>query len=126
MIAALFENPRDDILLANMALGDVLDRHPALECQRCGAVSHPVSLFHRELRVVEDADPVGTQIPGHPLGIADAGQCPGDHNPIIAGQHPGDPVVVALRQRLAHGIPRKMTLSTRKPTPNLSVPALPA
>jgi hypothetical protein len=29
----------------------------------------------------------------------------------MAGQYPGDPVVVALRQRFAHGIPRKMTLS---------------
>ena len=53
-----------------------------------------------KFRVVEDADPSGIQVTGHPVGIANPRQRPGDHHPVVARQHPGNPVVVALRQRL--------------------------
>jgi hypothetical protein len=43
MLAALCENPRDDLFLANVALGDVLDRHAGRRRQRCGSIPNPVS-----------------------------------------------------------------------------------
>ena len=94
-----------------MALGDVLDRDPGFGRQRCRALPHPIAQRLGKLRVIEDADAVGIEKPRHPLGVADHRQRPGDHHPVVAGQHPGYPIVIAFRQRLAHGIPRQVTLS---------------
>jgi hypothetical protein len=46
-----------------------------------------------------------TEIPGHPVRITDAGQRPGNYHAVVARQHSGDPIVVTLRQRLAHAVP---------------------
>ena len=91
--------------LRTCGLREVLDGDPGLGGQRCRTLAHPIAQRHGKLRVVEDADAVGIEKPGHPLGIANRRQRPGDHHPVVAGQHPGDPVVVALRQRLAHAAP---------------------
>ena len=125
-VAALLQDPRHHILLADIALADVLDRQPRLAGQRGGAVAHTVSQRLGKLGVVEDADTTGIEIPGHPVRIANSRQCPGDHHPVVARQHTGDPIVVAVRQRLAHAVPRQVTLSPGKATPNLLVPAPPA
>ena len=58
VIAALLQHPRNNFLLADMGLADVLDRHPCLGCQRCRALTHTIPQRHRKLRVVEDANPV--------------------------------------------------------------------
>jgi RNA-directed DNA polymerase len=41
----------------------------------------------------------------HPSSIAGHRQRPGYHQSVVARQHPGDPLVVAFRQRLAHAAP---------------------
>ncbi len=61
--------------------------------------------LHCEVRVVEDADTSGIQIPGHPSRITDAGQRPSDYHTVSVPQHAGDPIVVTFRQRLAHTVP---------------------
>jgi hypothetical protein len=63
MLAALLEHPRDNRFLANMALGDVLDRDPCFRGKRCRTVSNTIPQLPRELWVIKDADPVGIQIP---------------------------------------------------------------
>ena len=84
VIAALLEDPRDHILLADIALADVLDRQPRLGSQRCRAVSHTVSQRFGELRVVEDTDTPGSEIPRHPIRVAHPRQRPGDHHAVVA------------------------------------------
>src|SRR5208283_5424882 len=54
-----------------------------------------------------DGDALGIQISGHPGGIANHRKRPRDQQSVVARQHPGDPVVVAFRQRLAHVAPRR-------------------
>ena len=126
MIATPLEDPRHNLLLANVAFCYVLDCHSGLGGQRCRAVAHTITQLHRELRVVENTDTLAIQIPGHPTRITDAGQCPGDYHAVVARQRSGDPIVITVRQRLAHPAPRQMTLLAREPTPNLLVPAPPA
>src|ERR1700722_3917304 len=85
---------------------------------------HTISQLHRELRVVKDTDPVGFEIPCHPIRIADTGQRPGDHYTVVAGQDPGNPIVAPVHPSLAHAV-LPMTFA-RQATPDLLVPALPA
>jgi hypothetical protein len=58
VVTALRDNARDNIFLADVRLADVIDRISRRGSQRGRAVSHPLMQLHRELRVVEDADPV--------------------------------------------------------------------
>ena len=105
MIAALFQHLRDNVLLADMRFGDVLDHDPCRGGDGCGAVPHAIPQRHRELWVVEDADPVGMKEPRHAIRVADARQRSGNHHSVEAGQNPGDLLTVALNQRLAHTSP---------------------
>ena len=105
VVATLPEHARNNIFLADMRLGDVLDGNARLSGQRYRTVTHAVTQRLGKFRVVEDADAFGIQISGHPGGIAHHRQRPGDHQSVVARQHPGDPVVVAIRQRLAHVAP---------------------
>jgi hypothetical protein len=43
MVATACEHLGDHLFLADVALGDVLDRAPGLRCQRCGALPHPIA-----------------------------------------------------------------------------------
>ena len=126
MIAALLKHPRNHLLLADMVLGDVLDHQPGFRRQRSRAVSHTIAQRLGELRVIEDADPIGIEEPGHPFRVADHRHGPRDDHPVVARQHPGYPIVVALHQRLRHGVPHQMTLSVPELTTGLLVPARPA
>src|SRR5712672_2711984 len=38
----------------------------------------------------------------HSRGVARRGKRPGHHHPVVTGQHAGDPIVIALRQRPRH------------------------
>ena len=40
--------------------------------------------------------------PGHPGCVADRRKCPGYHHPIVAGQDPGNPVVIAIHKCACH------------------------
>ena len=105
-IATLAEHTRDNVFLADMRL-EVLDGDARLSGQRCRTVTHAVAQRLGKFGVIENANALGIQISGHPGGIANHRQRPGDHQSIVARQHPGDPVVVAFRQRLARASPRR-------------------
>src|SRR5215469_7985488 len=106
VIAALRQHLCHNVFLADMRLGDVLDRDPCRSCEGYGTLPYAIPQRHCELRVVEDADPTGVEKPRHALGIADTGQRPGDHHPVVARQDPSYLPTVALDQRLAHTSPR--------------------
>jgi type II secretory pathway predicted ATPase ExeA len=103
----LCEHLGDNVLLADVALGNVLDCHAGLGRQRHRTLTNPVSQLHRELRIVEDADRVGMKETRHPLRVANHRHRASDHHSIVAGQHAPDPLVVALRQRLGHAAPAR-------------------
>ena len=104
-VATLLEHARNNIFLTDMRLGDVLDGNSRFGGQRCRTVAHAVAQRLGKLGVVEDADALGIQIPGHPGSIANPRQRAGDHQSVVARKYPADPVVVAFRQRLAHPPP---------------------
>jgi hypothetical protein len=49
-----FQHLRHDRFLADVALGDVLDRDPCLRCQRCRPLAHAVAQRRGKLRVIEE------------------------------------------------------------------------
>ena len=109
---------------AGMALGNVLDANPGLERKRCGPIPHTIAQRLGELWIIEDANARGIQEPRHPLRIADDRQRAGDHDTVVAGQNPRDPLVIPLGQRLGHAAPHQMTLSTGKLTTNHAYPVV--
>ena len=76
VIAALRQHPGNDVFLADMVLGDVLDAHTRLRCQRRRAFPHTLPQRCREVRVVENANTSGINKSGHPLSIAITGTVP--------------------------------------------------
>src|SRR6202023_1160978 len=53
-------------------------------------------------RVMEDANPDRVEKLRHSRGVAHRGKRPGHHHPVVTGQHAGDPIVIALRERSRH------------------------
>ena len=88
-----------------MRLAYVLDLNTGLSRQRRGCLADAFAQRLGEVRVIEDADPSGVEIPRHPLGVAHRRQRPGDHQPVVTRQHPTDPVGIPLRQCLGHAVP---------------------
>ena len=103
MLAALLQHLGDNRLLADMALGDMLNRDPGFSGQRCRRLAHPIAQCHGKLRVVENTDLVGVEEPRHPVRVADGGERPGHHNPVVAGQHFRNSVAVAFHKCAHHG-----------------------
>jgi hypothetical protein len=101
MIATLFQHLGIDGFVADVVLGDMLDRDPGFSGPRCRRLAHPVAQYHGKFRVVENTDLVGVEEPRHPLGVADGGKRPGHHNPVVTAQDPGYPVSVALFHKRA-------------------------
>ena len=102
VFATSFQHLRHDRFLADVALGDVLDRDPRLRCQRCRPLAHAVAQRRGKLRVIEDANPDRVEKLRHSRGVAHRGKRPGHHHPVVTGQHAGDPIVIALRERPRH------------------------
>ena len=126
MIAPLLQNSRDHRLLGECGSSRsmVLDCHPRLHGQRCRALgAHDLAASSRTAGSSRDADPVGVEIPCHPIRIANTGQRPGDrlYGRSRTGSRQSDRRY-RFDQRLAHAVP-PMTLSLRQPTPDLLVPA---
>src|SRR6266481_2350183 len=97
-----FQHLRHDRFLADVALGDVLDRDPRLRCQRCRPLAHAVAQRRGKLRVIEDANPDRVEKLRHSRGVAHRGKRPGHHHPVVTRQHAGDPIVIALAERPRH------------------------
>src|ERR1700732_4124393 len=102
VFATSFQHLRHDGFLADVALGDVLDRDPRLRCQRCRPLAHAVAQRRGKLRVIEDANPDRVEKLRHSRGVAHRGKRPGHYHTVVTGQHAGDPIVIALGERPRH------------------------
>jgi hypothetical protein len=103
MLTAPLKHLRHHRFLADMLVADVLDRDSRSRGQRRRLLAHLVTQRFGKLRVIEEAHVIGVEKFRHPIGVANRGQRSGDHHPVVARQHPGNPVVVAFQQCAAHG-----------------------
>jgi hypothetical protein len=100
IVAAAGEHLGDDALLADVALGNVLDGHAGGTGQLGGADAHPIPQRFGKSRIVEDPDLPGREKCRHSLRIAGSRQCAGDDDPIITGEHTGEALAVPLRHQV--------------------------
>ena len=106
MIPSLGKYLGDHLFLANVALGDVLDRNPSLASNRRRLLTHPITQRRRKLRIVENADPLRIKKVGHAPCKARPWKRSSNQNTIVAGQHTCDMLTIAFRQRPRHLCPR--------------------
>src|SRR5580704_2762005 len=113
MIPPLGQYLGDHLFLANVALGDVLDRNPSLARNRRSPLTHPIAQRHGELRVVENAYALRIKNVGHASRKARPRKRSRDQNSIVAGQHTRDMLAIPFRQRTSHpASPPPSTLSS--------------
>lgn len=103
----------NDSLLADMALGDVLDRYPRDRCDRCRSRAHPITQPGRERRIIEDPYPPRPKQLCHPLGKARSRQGSRDHDPVVARQNACQPIAIPIRQKWRHAPPPALAYSPR-------------
>ena len=101
MVAAGGKHLGDDVLLAEVVLGNVFDDNASSTRQLGGAVAHSIAKWFGKSRIIEDPDLSRRKKSRHSLRIAGARQRAGDDDPVVAGEHPGEAPVVTLRQRLS-------------------------
>src|SRR5215469_9233243 len=123
MIAAVGKHLGDDVLLADMALGNVLDGYAGGTGQCGSAGAHPIPQRFSKSRIVEDPDLPSREKCRHSLRIADPRQGARDDDPVIAGEHASEALAVPLRQ-----VPQPPLPFPTPPTVILSclVPSVPA
>src|SRR5580700_6863649 len=113
MIPPLGQYLGDHLFLANVALGDVLDRNPSLARNRRRPLTHPIPQRHAELRVDENAYALRIKNVGHASRKARPWKRSRDQNSIVAGQHTRDMLTITFRQRTSHpASPPPSTLSS--------------
>jgi hypothetical protein len=100
MVAAAGEHLGDDVLLADVALGNVLDGHAGGTGQVGGALAHTITERFGKPRIVEDRYLPGREKCRHSPRIAGPRQCASDDDPVVTGEHPGEALAVALRQQM--------------------------
>ena len=124
MVAADREHLGDDVLLADVLLGNMFDGDAGSTSQLGSAVAHSITERFGKSRVVEDPDLPRREKSRHSLRVAGPRQRAGDDDPVVAGEHPGEALAVTLRQRLPQA-PLRLSAS---PASILSclVPAVPA
>ena len=101
-IAALGNRLGHDVLLADMALRNVLDGNARGFRNLRRVLPHLIAQRGRELRIIENKDAVRVQKCRHPLGVADTRNRTGDDNPIVTRKNPCDPLVVAFSKPCRH------------------------
>ena len=75
-VSATFPQPGSHpVFFAEVGLADVLDAQAVLGGQAFGVFPQLIPQRFGEARIIENADAVSEQIPGHPLGITKSGQC---------------------------------------------------
>ena len=99
MIAVHGQHFGNHVFLADVAVGNVLDGDAGSSRQLGGALAHAVTKRFGKSRIVENADLPCRKKCRHPLRIARAGQGAGDDDPVVAGEHPGEALAVALGQQ---------------------------
>src|ERR1700736_1881941 len=95
------KHPGDDVLLADVVLGNVFDGNASGTRQLGGALAHSIAKRFGKSRILEDPDLSRRKKSRHSLRIAGARQRAGDDDPVVGGQDPGEAPVVTLRQRLS-------------------------
>jgi hypothetical protein len=123
-VATNNKHPGDDVLLADVVLGNVFDSKASGTRQLGGALAHSIAKRFGKSRTVEDPDLPGRKQSSHSLRVTGSRQRAGDYDPVVAGEHPGEALAVTLRQRL----PQSLLLLPASPAFILAclVPALPA
>jgi hypothetical protein len=118
------KHPGDDVLLADVVLGNVFDGKASGTRQLGGALAHSIAKRFGKSRIVEDPDLPGRKKSSHSLRVTGSRQRAGDDDPVVAGEHPGEALAVTLRQRLR----QLLLLLPASPASILAclVPALPA
>src|ERR1700680_2677620 len=94
------KHPGDDVLLADVVLGNVFDGNASGTRQLGGALAHSIAKRFGKSRIVEDPDLPRRKKSRHSLRVTGSRQRAGDDDPVIAGEHPGEALTVNLRQRL--------------------------
>ena len=100
MVATPCEYLGDDVLLADVALGDVFDRDACSAGQLGSAGADAIPERFGKPRIVEDADALCPEKRRHTLCVADPRQCAGDNDPVITREHAGKALAIAVRQQL--------------------------
>ena len=100
MVATDGKDLGDDVLLADMALANMFDGHASSTGQFGSSVADAIAERFSKSRIVEDADLTRRQKCRHSLRIAGPRQRPGDDDPVVAGEHPGEALTVTIRQQL--------------------------
>jgi hypothetical protein len=119
------KHPGDDVLLADVVLGNVFDGNASGTRQLGGALAHSIAKRFGKSRIVEDPDLPRRKKSRHSLRVTGSRQRAGDDDPIIAGEHPGEALAVTLRQRLPQQ-PRLLLPASPACILPCLVPALPA
>src|SRR5215472_16777024 len=100
MLAADGEHFGDDVFLADVALGNVLDGNAGSTRQFSGALAHAIAKRFGKSRIVEDPDLPCRKKCCHPVRVAGAGQGTGDNDPVVARKHAGEALAVTLGEQL--------------------------
>ena len=100
MVATDGKDLADDVLLADMALGNMFDGHASSTGQFGSPVADAIAERFSKSRIVEDADLPRRQKCRHSLRIAGPWQRAGHDDPVVAGEHPGEALTVTIRQQL--------------------------
>ena len=124
MIAACGQHLGHHVLLADMGLVDVLDRHPGLHTDFLGTGANALAQRLGKTRVVEDADAARLQDARHPRRVACPGQGTGNDDSVVARQYTRQALPVTLRQQLGHC--RDLLCSCLRTSLTCLVPAPPA
>src|ERR1700730_2797809 len=103
----------DDVLLADVALGDVLDGNASGTGQLGGAFAHPITKRFGKSRIIKDLDLPRRKKPRHSPRIAGPRQRARDDNPVVAGEYPGEARAVTPLQALPHPPPPLSRLPPR-------------
>src|SRR6266851_6456930 len=90
------------LLLANVALGDVLDRNPSLSRNCSRSLTHPIAQRRSKLRVVENANSLRKENVRHAARETHSRQRSGNQNTVVARQHTREMRAIAFRQRSRH------------------------
>jgi hypothetical protein len=125
MIPTVLEHRGNQIFLADVRLGHVLDSRSLRGRQRLCGFTNAVTQRFGKARVVKNSNVPGIEKTRHPRRVARAGQRPRNHDPVVAGERSGKPLVISIRQHLCHGRLRLLAKAMTK-TFTCLVPASPA
>src|SRR5215469_10256808 len=99
MVTALRQHLGNHLLLADVAVGNMLDGEAGSCSQLAGTPAHTVTKRLGKSRIVEDADLSRRQKCRHPICITRPGQRTGDDDPVVAREHPVEALAVTLAQQ---------------------------